>query len=64
MDTRNFEIHPSLEAALDAGVPKQHLEQVDVVTIQSGPFKGRQYLRNLDGSLGRRVFPAKAEVQA
>lgn len=64
MDTRTFETYPSLDAALDAGVPKDRVEQVDVVTIHSGPFKGRQYLKNEDGSLGRRVFPGKQPVQA
>lgn len=64
MDTRTHEIYPSLNEALDAGVPKQHLEQVEVITIQNGPFKGRQYLRNDDGSLGRRVFPGKVPAKA
>lgn len=64
MDTRNFDIYPSLDEAKAAGVPDQHIEQVDVVTIQSGPFKGRKYLRNEDGTLGRRVFDAKQPVQA
>lgn len=62
MDTRNHEIYPSRESATNAGVPDEHIEQVDVMTITSGPFKGRRYLKNADGSLGRRVFPSKEKV--
>jgi hypothetical protein len=58
MDTRTREIYPDIQAAVDAGVPQEHLRQVDVFTIQSGPFKGRKYERLSDGSLGRRVFDA------
>lgn len=58
MDTRTREIYPDVQAAVDAGVPREHLKQVDVVTIQSGPFKGRKYERMSDGSLGKRVFDA------
>ncbi len=32
-----------------------------VVTIPNGPFKGRTYIKNADGSLGQRVFLPKAE---
>ena len=42
-----------------ADLPKKYLrttrETVTVKTIRNGPFKGRHYLVNPDGSLGRRV---------
>ena len=50
MDTRNGDIYPSREAAIDAGVPPEYV--AEVVTITSGPFKGRKYLRE-NGKLGR-----------
>jgi hypothetical protein len=62
MDTRTGQIYPSLDAALDAGVPSNRLATVEVkgeiVTIMSGPFKGRRYQRMSDGTLGRRIKEA------
>lgn len=56
MDTRTGQLYPTLEAALDDGVPAEAAKEIDVVTIDSGPFKGRKYVRLSDGRLGRRVF--------
>jgi len=53
MDDRNGNLYPSALAAQLAGVPEEHIREVDVVT-----FRGHQYVRNSDGSLGRRVQSA------
>jgi hypothetical protein len=61
MDTRNGNLYNTRDEAIAAGVPEQFIAPVnvtetgDVITVTSGPFKGRQYVRNSDGSLGRRV---------
>lgn len=55
MDTRNGNLYDSRLAALADDVPNEAIEQVEVITIQAGPFKGRTYVKNPDGSLGRRV---------
>ena len=52
MDNRNGQ---SREAAKEAGVPEEHIKEVR--TMMSGPFKGRRYVYNLDGSRGKRVRP-------
>jgi len=56
MDMRNGDLHPSLEAALAAGVPREYLAEVEpeIVRVTSGPFKGRVYQRTRTG-LERRI---------
>lgn len=51
MDMRNGNIYPSHEAALLAGVPEEHIAEVEpeVVLITFGPFKGRRYRRTATG---------------
>ncbi len=56
MDTRTGQLYPDQLAALADGVPADRVTEVDVVTISSGPFQGRKYVRMADGRLGRRVF--------
>lgn len=62
MDTRTGDLYANRQDALDAGVPEEFVKEADVeetgdiVTITSGPFKGRQYIRRSDGSLGRRIM--------
>jgi hypothetical protein len=48
MDMRTGDLYPSLEAALDAGVPREHVAEVEakIVRIVNGPFKGRVYQRH------------------
>ena len=55
MDTRTGDIYPDLQAALDAGVPREHLAEVEpiIVRVTSGPFKGRVYKRTPTGGLKR-----------
>lgn len=69
MDMRTGQIYPSRDAALDAGVPEEHAVPVDVsagiITIVSGPFKGRRYERRSDGSAGQRLKNATpSELEA
>ena len=51
MDMRNGDIYPSKELALAAGVPEEHLAEVEpvIVKVTSGPFKGRVYERTASG---------------
>lgn len=56
MDDRTGQLYPSKEVAQAAGVPDEHIVQIDVVTIASGPFKGRKYQRLSNGRLGKRVY--------
>lgn len=64
MDIRTGRIYPSLNAALDGGVPREHAVPVEVtagvITIMSGPFKGRRYERRSDGRAGRRLTDGEA----
>lgn len=48
MDMRNGDLYASREAALLAGVPEEHVAEIDVeiVRVANGPFKGRVYQRN------------------
>lgn len=62
MDTRNGDLYPTKLDAIEAGVPEHHVEEVDVITIEAGPFKGRKYVRLEDGRLGRRVQDAKPSL--
>lgn len=55
MDSRNGNLYSTHVDALTAGVPPEHIEMVNTRTITSGPFKGRTYVVNPDGRLGRRV---------
>jgi hypothetical protein len=56
MDDRNGNLYEDKQAGLDAGVPAEHLVEVGVVTVKSGPFKGRHYIKHADGTTGRRVL--------
>ena len=54
MDTRQGNIYPTLQDAIDAGVPGEHLAGVvpisdDVLSVTSGPMKGRFYKRTATG---------------
>lgn len=51
MDMRNGDLYDSREAALLAGVPDEHVAEVDVeiVRVKNGPFKGRVYRRTNKG---------------
>lgn len=51
MDDRNGNVYPSKELALAAGVPPEHVVEVEpeVVVVVSGPFKGRRYQRTESG---------------
>lgn len=67
MDTRNGNLYRSEEAAREAGVPSGNIlgplsVDGEIVTILNGPFKGRQYRRNADGTLGKRVLSARQLV--
>lgn len=53
MDDRTGELYPTREAAIEAGVPEHEIRQIR--RIENGPFKGRAYYVNQDGSLGARV---------
>jgi hypothetical protein len=48
MDTRNGDLYPSKELALAAGVPEEHIVEVEpeIVRVTNGPFKGRRYRRD------------------
>lgn len=48
MDMRTGDLYPSLDAARQAGVPEEHLAEVEaeIVRVVSGPFKGRAYERH------------------
>ena len=58
MDTRTGRIYDSMDSARERGIPDGQLVPVNVgdgfVTITGGPFRGRVYERNADGSRGRR----------
>lgn len=62
MDVRSGQLYPSEAAALEAGVPPEHVvgvepaqgETFDIVRFTTGPFKGRCYERKPGGGLGRR----------
>lgn len=51
MDDRNGNMYPTREAAQAAGVPDEHIVEVEpeVVVVVSGPFKGRRYKRTAHG---------------
>lgn len=51
MDTRNGDLYDSREAAVLAGVPDEHIAEVEIeiVRVKSGPFKGRVYRRTNKG---------------
>lgn len=57
MDMRNGDLYPSREAALAAGVPADRIAQVkpvsgdtlEIVRIDTGPFRGRVYRRTATG---------------
>lgn len=51
MDMRTGDVYPTLDAALNAGVPREHLAEVEpvIVRVTSGPFKGRIYERTPTG---------------
>jgi len=55
MDMRNGDMYPSRAAAEAAGVPSEHIAEVEaeIVRVTSGPFKGRVYRRNGNGNLLR-----------
>ena len=58
MDMRNGDMYRSYQDAIDAGVPAEHIAEVDVeiVRVANGPFKGRVYQRNpLTRNLERRI---------
>ena len=63
MDDRNGQLYPDRATALMAGVPKEHLKEVKVTVITSGPFKGRRYAIYSDGTRGRRIFPNASQEQ-
>jgi len=63
MDDRTGQIYPSVGAALAAGVPAEHIKEVKVTVITSGPFKGRRYAIYSDGTRGRRIFPNASQEQ-
>jgi len=58
MDTRTGKLYETEAAAVNAGVPRSELAQVQVrnrsVTVTSGPFRGRVYDVSDDGRRGRR----------
>ncbi len=56
MDDRNGQLYPDRESAIADKVPPEHVLEVLVKTIDSGPFKGRKYVVDEQGKLGRRVF--------
>lgn len=50
MDMRNGAVYESVEAAKAAGVPNEHIAEVEsLVRVTSGPFKGRVYQRTVSG---------------
>jgi len=56
MDTRQGNIYPTRQGAVDAGVPDFAIASVtpisdDVLRITSGPMKGRYYKRTATGLL-------------
>ena len=53
MDMRNGYLYQTKEAAKAAGVPDEHIAEVEnVVRVLSGPFKGRVY-RKLEHGIER-----------
>lgn len=66
MDMRTGDLYPSLQAALDAGVPREHVAEVEpvIVRVSAGPFKGRVYQRNAYGQLERRIDLEKNRQEA
>jgi hypothetical protein len=60
VDLRTGERYPTLEAALSAGVPVSDVaevtereDDVPLVRVTAGPFKGRVYRRTTRGNLVR-----------
>ena len=53
MDDRQGNIYESRQAALAAGVPDEHIQEVEpefgLLRVLSGPFKGRLYRRTATG---------------
>jgi hypothetical protein len=58
-------LYPSFDAGLAAGVPREHLVEVEpeIVRVASGPFKGRVYQRGpgADQLRRRRDLETKAD---
>ena len=57
MDMRNGDMYRDRDEALAAGVPAEHVAEVEIeiVRVTNGPFKGRVYQRNpLTRNLERR----------
>ena len=52
MDVRTGKVYASPALATAAGVPKE--DQVELVILKTGPFRGRVYERLENGGLGRR----------
>lgn len=44
MDDRTGELYRDRDTAIEAGVPANHVVEVEVRAITSGPFKGRKYI--------------------
>ena len=65
MDMRNGDMYKDYQSAVDAGVPAEHIAEVDVeiVRIKNGPFKGRVYQRH-HGGLERRIDLKRNEQEA
>lgn len=63
---RTGKIYDNKADALADGATEQHLRIVRITTILKGPFKGRRYKRNEDGTRGPRVKPdaTKEEMAA
>lgn len=69
MDTRNLTMYPSMDAALEAGVPAEALSEMKPIAdstwaATSGPFRGRIYRRNHLGQMVRDREAEKAEKHA
>lgn len=56
VDVKSRKLYQSLDDAVLNGAEAGNTMEVTIVTISSGPFKGRVYARNPKGSLVR-VFP-------
>jgi hypothetical protein len=59
MDDRTRKTYPTRDDAIKAGVPLEHIKEVNITTLTSGPFKGRSYEVLPDGKLGKRVYPVE-----
>lgn len=48
---RTGDMYLSLESARQAGVPDEHIVEVEseIVVVTSGPFRGRRYQRTTSG---------------